>query len=144
MRFGVLQIHQIHGPKTPPNPRPQASIEIFVGVYRKFSDIHPYIVQKYCSEDVQMPSAFLGAPGGCIFRQLVHHTDVVSGRQIVCFLSHTWYLMAILVEGDGCSEDRLRMAVNRWPVFEAAVGLHLTPYDLVGVYILALAAAQGR
>jgi hypothetical protein len=52
--------------------------------------------------------------------------------------------MASFVEGDGSNEDRLRMAVKAWPVIEAAVGLHFTPYDLVGVYILALAAARGR
>jgi hypothetical protein len=41
--------------------------------------------------------------------------------------------MASFVEGDGSNEDRLRMAVKAWPVIEAAVGLHFTPYDLVVV-----------
>jgi len=52
--------------------------------------------------------------------------------------------MTSLIDGDGCSEDRLRMAVKAWPVIEVAAGLQLAPYDLVGVYILALAAARGR
>lgn len=53
--------------------------------------------------------------------------------------------MASLVEGDGSNKDHISMAVKAWPLWlRLRRALHSTPYDLVGVYILALAAARGR